>query len=266
MGAKPLVLVAAADRVVRLLVASALRHAGFRVEQAQEGRPTSEQVADLRPDVIVMEAEEPPDRAFEAVRELVMCSLSPILLMSPLATPTRVAAGLNAGAADYIARPFDPAELAARVRSLMRRRKGRLYTGRRRVGTTVVDLDARTISRDGRSVGLSREEWTVLSMLVQREGCVVLREEMLTAAFGAAFRNDFSQLRLAVGRVRRKLGLEPWDDGPIRTIHGIGYAFDPDNALPRSWSGRRGAPARDRLRPQEEGAHLAVGASGCERR
>jgi DNA-binding response OmpR family regulator len=266
MGTRPLVLVAAADRVVRLLVASALRPAGFRVEQTQGRRPTAEQVVDLRPDVIVMEAEEPPDRAFDAVRELAGCSLTPILLMSSLATPTRVAAGLDAGAADYIARPFDPAELAARVRGLVRRRKGRLHAGRRRVGSAVVDLDARTISRGGRTVGLNRQEWTIVSLLVQRDGAVVLREELLTAAFGETYRNDVAQLRFAIGRVRRKLGLDPWDEGPIRTIHGIGYAFDPDGVLPRSWSGRRGMAAEDPLRSKERGAHLAAGASGFGRR
>ena len=98
MPAKPIVIVAAADRVVRLLVASALRGGGFRVAENHGPRPTEEDLADLRPDVIVFEAEEPPLRAFDSVR-LAASSGIPILLMSPLATPTRVAEGLDAGAA-----------------------------------------------------------------------------------------------------------------------------------------------------------------------
>ena len=263
MAAKPIVIVAAADRVVRLLVAAALRPAGFRVAENPGARLTAEDIADLRPDVIVMEAEEPPRRAFEALRELASSCRIPILLMSPLATPTRVAEGLDAGADDYIARPFDPAELTARVRSLVRRRGGRLRGGRTQIGSAVVDLDARTISHGERSIGLSREEWTFLTMLMQSEGGVVLREELLTAAFGPAFRDDMGQLRLSISRLRRKLGLPPWDEGPIRTIHGIGYVYDPDGKLPRTWSGRRHAI-------EDEGeatrsARLAASASGWRR-
>jgi DNA-binding response OmpR family regulator len=265
MAANAVVLVAAADRVVRLLVVSALRPAGFLVPQTHGSRPTAEQVMDLRPDVIVMEAEEPPDRAFDAVRELAADGGPPLLLMSPLATPTRVADGLNAGADDYIARPFDPAELRSRVRSLVRRRSGRLYAGRRSVGSTMVDLEARTVSRAGRPVRVSREEWTLLSTLLHAEGSLVWREELLTAAFGEAFRDDIAQLRLSISRLRRKLGLQPWEEGPIRTIHGLGYAYDPQGLLPRPWSGQRGLGANDPGRTRR-GARLAASASGPGRR
>ena len=242
MAAKPIVIVAAADRVVRLLVGSALRPAGFRVAENPGSRPTAEHIADLRPDVIVMEAEEPPRVASDAVRLAANCGI-PILLMSPLATPTRVAEGLDAGADDYIARPFDPAELRARVRSLVRRRRGRLRAGKTHIGSVLVDFDARTISRGERSVSLSREEWTVLATLIQSAGRIVFREELLTAAFGESFRDDMGQLRLSISRLRRKLGLPPWDEGPIRTIHGIGYAYDPDGKFPKTWSRRRRAMA-----------------------
>lgn len=265
MAAGPLVIVAAADRVVRLLVGSALRPAGFQVAEKHGPRPTAEDIADLRPDVIIMEAEEPPPRALDAVRELGGAGAAPaILLMSPLATPTRVAQGLDAGADDYIARPFDPAELRARVRSLVRRRRGRLRAGRTRIGAAVVDVDARTVSHGGRAILLSREEWTLLTTLMHSPGGVILREELLTAAFGRAFRDDMGQLRLSIGRLRRKLGFAPWDEGPIRTIHGIGYAYDPDGALPRTWSGRRRAIEGDSRRTRN-GARRSASASASRR-
>ena len=239
MAGKPLILVAARDRVVFLLVASALKPEGFRVVDARGPRPSSELLADLRPDVVIMEAEEPPSRTVEAVRKLADSERIPVMLMSASASPTRVVDGLDAGADDYIARPFDPIELAARVRSLVRRQKGRLHAGRRRIGEAVVDLDSRMIWLDGQARALSRAEWTILGLLFEQEGHVLLHEELLSAAFGSPFRDDVAQLRLTVGRLRRKLGLAPWDEGAIRTIHGMGYAFDPENRLPRTWSGRR---------------------------
>ena len=245
MAGKPLILVAAHDRVVYLLVASALKPEGFRVVDARSSRPTSELLADLRPDVVIMEAEEPPSRTVDAVRKLADSERIPVMLMSGSASPTRVVDGLDAGADDYIARPFDPIELAARVRSLVRRQKGRLHAGRRRIGDAVVDLDSRMIWLDGQARALSRAEWTILGLLFEQEGHVLLHEELLSAAFGSPFRDDVAQLRLTVGRLRRKLGLAPWDEGAIRTIHGMGYAFDPENRLPRTWSGRRRPSAHE---------------------
>ncbi len=117
--------------------------------------------------------------------------------------------------------------------------------GRYRIGSSVIDLDTRSITRDGRSVGLTRPEWTLLALLLHNEGRLLMREELLAAAFGASYHDNPAQLRLAIGAVRRKLGLAAWDEGPIRTIHGLGYAFDPKGRLRRSWSGRRGSHAGD---------------------
>jgi DNA-binding response OmpR family regulator len=256
MAGKPLILVAAHDRVVYLLVAAALKPEGFRVVDSRAARPSSELLADLRPDVVILEAEEPPSRTVEAVARITDGERTPVMLLSAAASPTRVADGLDAGADDYLTRPFDPAELAARVRALVRRQKGRLHAGRRRIGSAVVDLDSRMIWLDGQARSLSRAEWTILGLLFEQEGHVLLHEELLSAAFGSPFRDDVAQLRLTVGRLRRKLGLAPWDEGAIRTIHGMGYAFDPENRLPRTWSGRR-RPTRDE---EDRGDREAAGA------
>jgi DNA-binding response OmpR family regulator len=242
IAGKPVVLVAAPQRAVRLLVAAALKPNGFRVIESQGRVPTAEELVDVRPDVIVLEADESPGRTAARVRELASISRAPVLLMSPHATPTRVADILDAGADDHVARPFDPNEFVARVRSLVRRRRGALHVGTVSVGGAVVDLAARTIAIDGQERSLTRAEWALLSLLIQNQGAIVLREELLAAAFGEAAFDDPTLLRVAISRLRRKLGLAPWEEGPIRTVHGIGYAFDPDEVLPRAWSPRRRGP------------------------
>ena len=243
MTEKPLVLVAARERAVRGVVAAALKPAGFRIAESRCGEPTPEEIEDLRPDVVVMDTPEPAASTFEAIGRITADEGTPLLLLSSRATPARVVGGLDAGADDYLARPFDPAELSARVRALVRRRRGRLRAGRYRIGSSVVDLDARSISRDSQSMGLSRPEWTLLALLLHNEGRLLMREELLAAAFGPSHHDNAAQLRLSIGALRRKLGIAPWDEGPIRTIHGLGYAYDPRDRLPRSWSGRRGAAA-----------------------
>jgi two-component system, OmpR family, KDP operon response regulator KdpE len=251
MAGKPLVLVVAPERAVRLLVSAALRPAGFRVTTVSGHAPADDELTDLRPDVVVLEADETPSVTAQHVRRIERHGSTPVLLMSSGASPRRVAEMLDLGAADYIGRPFDPAELAARVRSLVRRRGDRLHAGRRRVGNATVDLDGRTIARDGTTVALTRTEWAILAFLLHNEGRILLREELLAVGFGEAARDDSALLRLAISRLRRKLGLGPWDEGAIRTIHGLGYAFDPEGSVPRAWSGRRMPSTAAVVRPDE---------------
>ena len=240
-GGKPLVLVAAPQRAVRLLAAAALRPAGFRVAHSAGSLPTPDELADLRPDVIVLEVDDQPGRAASTVRDVADWSRAPILLVSSHATSSQVAAVLDAGADDHLARPFDPAEFIARVRALVRRQGGGINAGTVAVGRSLVDLERRTVSRAGTLRELTRAEWALLTTLIRKRGAIVLREELLAAAFGEAAHDDPALLRVLVSRLRRKLGCDPWDEGMIRTVHGIGYAFDPDQELPR--------PAQTRPRP-----------------
>ena len=233
MDDRLIVLVVARQAVVRRLAKAALTPAGFLVAESDDDETLLDRVSELRPDMLLVEAIEPPAAAHEAVRRLRSCVAVPLMLMSPLATPTRVAPALDSGADDYIARPFDPMELVARVRALVRRRGGRLRSGLRRVDQAIVDLETRRISRGGRSIRLARPEWAILSLLLANEGRPIFQDELLTAAFGADGRDDASLLRKTIGRLRRKLGLAAWDEGAIRTIRGIGYAFDPEDSLPR---------------------------------
>jgi DNA-binding response OmpR family regulator len=79
---------------------------------------------------------------------------------------------------------------------------------------------------------LARPEWTLLALLLSSEGRVMFHDELLIAAFGPVHRGDTAHLSLAIARLRRKLGIRTGDEGPIRTVRGIGYAFDPSDSLP----------------------------------
>jgi two-component system KDP operon response regulator KdpE len=247
MDRKPVVLVAARLPVVRRLAAAALRPAGFIVAESGDDDATLDRASDQHPDVVLIEATEPPASTFDLIRRLRHADSIPIMLMSPAATPTRMAQALDVGADDYTSRPFDPSELVARMRSLVRRRGGQLRTGRRLIAGAILDLGSRRVTRDGGSVSLSRAEWTIVSLLLTNEGRVMFHDELLIAAFGPVHRGNTAQLSLSIGRLRRKLGLATWDEGPIRTVRGIGYAYDPHDTLPRF---------RPRRSTAERGRHL----------
>jgi two-component system KDP operon response regulator KdpE len=190
-------------------------------------------IFDTRPDVVVVEDSGDMDEMEALLRKLAEAEMPPVLLLSPLAAPSRVAQALDAGADDYLARPFDPTELVARVAALVRRHGGGIRSGRRTVGAALVDLARRRVTINGDTVRLARPEWAVLALLIANEGRVMFHSELLAAAFGQSYGHDPVHLRTWIGRLRRKLGLPPWQEGPIRTVRGIGYAFDPEGELPR---------------------------------
>ena len=218
---KALILVAARERAIRLLVQAALRPAGLRVAQVDRSLPLPEDIADLRPDVIVLEDGELSARATHIPVSSDPANRVPVLVMTAVAAPGRSIQLLDAGADDVIGRPFDPIEFAARVRGLIRRRGQHLQAGTGAVGDALVDLDARMILRGGTSHSLTRPEWAMLARMMSRRGAIVSREELLTAAFGEAAHDDPALLRLTISRLRRKLGFDPWDEGAIRTVQGI---------------------------------------------
>jgi two-component system KDP operon response regulator KdpE len=233
------------------------------VAQVDRSLPLPEDIADLRPDVIVLEDGELSARATHIPVSSDPANRVPVLVMTAVAAPGRSIQLLDAGADDVIGRPFDPIEFAARVRGLIRRRGQHLQAGTGAVGDALVDLDARMILRGGTSHSLTRPEWAMLARMMSRRGAIVSREELLTAAFGEAAHDDPALLRLTISRLRRKLGFDPWDEGAIRTVQGIGYAFDPEGVIPESWSpvsrGPRHAVAADRNR-----AAVAAGAASVD--
>ncbi len=233
MDRKPVVLVVASQTVVRRLVGAALKPAGFVVLDRPEFDAIDDAVFEARPDVIVVEAGDDLDETLERVNQHTERDPLPVILMSPNATATRVAQALDGGADDFIGRPFDPAELAARVAALVRRHGGGIRSGRRRVGNAIVDLARRRVTLHGEVIRLARPEWAVLALLLANEGRVLFHSELLAAAFGQSYGHDPVHLRTWIARLRRKLGLPAWEEGPIRTVRGIGYAFDPNEELPR---------------------------------
>lgn len=227
MDRKPVVLIVAGQAVVRRLVGAALKPAGFLTLERSDFGSVDDAVFEARPDVVVVEDSGDIDQMHGLLHRFTEAESVPVLLMSPQATANRIATALDAGADDYLARPFDPSELAARVAALVRRHGGGIRSGRRQVGAAVVDLARRRVTRNGETVRLARPEWAVLALLLANEGRVMFHSELIAAAFGQSYGHDPVHLRTWIGRLRRKLGLAAWQEGPIRTVRGIGYAFDP---------------------------------------
>jgi two-component system KDP operon response regulator KdpE len=238
MSTQPLVLVADDEPRITKLVSMALTAEGFRVVTAADGEQALARAEDVRPDIILLDIVMPGFDGIEVMRQLRERRPVPVILLTAKGSTADKAMGLDLGADDYVAKPFDLDELAARVRAVLRRSAGSAAAGGIVAFDDVeIDLERRTVSRKGKLVQLSRTEWLLLQHLAANAGKVVLHTELLTKVWGPEYRDDLQYLRVWVSRVRRKLGARPGEPGRIKTFQGIGYLLD---AEPARSDGRAG--------------------------
>jgi two-component system KDP operon response regulator KdpE len=234
MDNRPLVLVADDEPQITKLVAMTLTEEGFRVVTARDGEEAIDKVASLRPDVVLLDILMPGMSGIDVMNHLREWHPVPVILLTARTSKADVATGLDAGADDYIPKPIHPRELAARVRAVLRRAT-RVAPARSvvEIGDYQVDLTRRVVTHNGEFVPFSRTEWLLLQHLATNVGRVMTHAELLTEVWGPEYRDDLTYLRLWIGRLRRKLGVEPGHEGPIRTFQGLGYALDTEGVLER---------------------------------
>src|SRR3954447_23316333 len=227
MSTQPLVLVADDEPRITKLVSIALSEEGFRVVTASGGEDALAKAEEVRPDIVLLDIVMPDLDGIEVMRQLRERRPVPVILLTAKGSTADKAKGLDLGADDYIAKPFHPDELAARVRAVIRRSTGvEPGAGVVAFDDVEIDLERRMVRRGGELVQLSRTEWLLLQHLATHPGKVVLHTELLTKVWGPEYRDDLQYLRVWISRVRRKLGAKPGEPGRIRTFQGIGYLLD----------------------------------------
>ena len=234
---KPSLLVVEDEPGFSRLMTLSLSREGFEVHTASNGEDALDLAAELHPDAVILDLGLPGMDGLTLLGELRERTNMPVVIVTGSRTTDSVRRGLDRGADDYITKPFSPSELAARVRAVLRRRHHSTRR-RHRVGDCMVDLDSRTIEAvpgsasgaSGQSIG--RGGWRLLEAFLSNEGKILYRDELLDAAFGPDYRGDSGYLQEQVRRLRRGLGIPAWSEGPIRTVHGVGYAFDSAGEIP----------------------------------
>lgn len=236
---KPLVLVVDDDyKILRLLRTTLAPE--FQVAQAERGADALEIVERQRPDLVVLDIIMPGIDGLEVLKRIRETSGVPVILLTAKGTDSDKIQGLELGADDYLSKPFNPDELSARARAVLRRSQAREATptdGNRIVcGDIAIDLARRTVYVKGKTVVLSRTEWQLLQQLCVNAGRVMLHEDLLTRTWGAEYRDDVQYLRVWISRLRQKLEENPGEPKYIRTVQGIGYILEsgPANLAPTS--------------------------------
>jgi two-component system response regulator MprA len=205
---------------VRDALDRALRMDGYKVELAGDGRAALDALADQPPDAIVLDVLMPEPNGLEVCRRLRAAGdHTPVLMLTARDTvPDRVA-GLDAGADDYLVKPFALEELGARLRALLRRTSPN--TELLRHADLVLDPAGHTATRGGRPIELTRTEFLLLELLLRHPRQVLTRTQIFEHVWGYDFGPSSNSLEVYVGYLRRKLG-EP---RLIQTVRGVGYVL-----------------------------------------
>jgi two-component system OmpR family response regulator len=214
------------DATIAEFVLRGLREAGFDVEIAPTGEAGLAALVERRADVIVLDVVLPGIDGFETCRRLRADDpRTPVIMLSARGGVADRVAGLDAGADDYLAKPFSFLELVARVRAQVRRHERRRRETMR-VGPLRVDPAARTAARDGVDLGLTAREFDLLEALSRRAGEVVSREWLLEQAWDVAYEQRSNVVDAYVRLLRAKLD-RPFASAMLHTVRGAGYRLQP---------------------------------------
>ena len=233
MGAPPQtqrVLVIEDDPTVADVVSRYLSREGYSVAVSGDGRAGLRSALESTPDLVVLDLMLPGLSGVEVLAELRKATPVPVIMLTALSREVDRVSGLEMGADDYVAKPFSPRELTARVKAVLRRASGLIEApvGPSRLIAGNLELDTRTreVMRDGRPVELTAREFNLLAHLMRHPMSAFTREELLDQVWGFSY-GDTSTVTVHVSRLREKIEDDAGSPRYIRTVRGFGYRFEP---------------------------------------
>jgi len=220
------VLVVDDETQIRRTVGINLRARGFDVDLAETGEEALDLAARSRPDVVIVDLGLPGISGIEVIEGIRGWSRIPIVVLSVRDTEADKVAALDAGADDYVTKPFGMDELLARLRAALRRVIPVDEEPAIETEDFTIDLAAKRVTRNGAEVRLTPTEWQLIEVLVRNRGKLVPQHQLLQEVWGPEFHDETGNLREYIARLRRKL--EPEHSRPryFTTEAGLGYRFD----------------------------------------
>jgi two-component system KDP operon response regulator KdpE len=214
------------DPQIRKFLKATLIAEGYRFHDAPSGESGIAQAAARNPDLILLDLGLPDKDGIEVIREIREWSAIPIVVLSARWQEADKIKALDAGADDYVSKPFTPGEMCARIRANIRRVSvldKNAVAENISFGNVTVDLSARSVTVSGSEVHLTPNEYKLLQVLLQHAGKVVTHRQLLKEVWGPEHLNEPQYLRVFMGQLRRKLETDPAHPKHIITEPGIGY-------------------------------------------
>ena len=225
-GARPRILVVEDEPGYVEALTLGLTVEGFEVLGAGTLARAREVLREVDCDLVLLDVMLPDGSGLDLCRELHASTRTPVIVVSARSQEVDVVVGLELGAADYVTKPYRLRELVARIRSVLRR-PGATDASRVVVGDLDIDLEGRTVARRGVPVVLSRREFDLLALLVERRGQVITRERCLDALWWGVDLADTRTLDTHVKRLRQKIEAVPATPRHLVTVRGVGFRLDP---------------------------------------
>ena len=217
------VLIIEDDPQIRRMLQVTLRREGIEVTEAASGEEGLDRLAELDVDVVLLDLMLPGQDGFGVCRQIRRTSDTPVIMVTARSDSHDVVAGLEAGADDYVSKPFAVKELCARIRALARRSRATEAGFRLTVGDLEVSPEEGTVTRDGSMLNLTRTEFRLLCELAADPGRVLSREELLERVWGYDYFGDSRLVDVHVRRLRKKIEPDPGNPTLVTTVRGMGY-------------------------------------------
>jgi two-component system, OmpR family, KDP operon response regulator KdpE len=222
-AAKPEILIIDDEVQIRRLLRLTLEAAGYRVREAETGSLGLNEAAVTRPDAVILDLSLPDQSGLGVLRRLREWSQLPVLILSVRGHEADKIAALDAGADDYLTKPFGGGELLARMRVLLRRAQPATEVSVVRFGAIEVDFTKRTVTKAGADLHLTAKEYALLRLLLQHRGKVVTHRQLLRDVWGPSHETDTHYLRVHMANLRKKLETSADQPAFLKTESGIGY-------------------------------------------
>jgi two-component system KDP operon response regulator KdpE len=226
----PVIVAVEDDPQIRRFLRTGLESHGFQVHEAETGGEGVAEAANRKPDIVILDLGLPDMDGVEVVKKIREWSALPVIVLSARATETDKVAALDAGADDYLTKPFGLGELLARIRVALRHAEGRAQDqgGVFAVAGLKVDLAHRRIHVDGKEVHLTPIEYRLLAALVKHAGKVLTHRQLLRDVWGPAYVERSHYLRVHMAALRHKLESDPARPRFLLTEAGVGYRLAAD--------------------------------------
>jgi len=223
---KPVALVIDDEVQIRRLLRVVLESADFQVHEAETAAQGLTDAATRRPDVVLLDLGLPDSDGVNVLRRLREWSKVPVIVLSVRDDEEGKVAALDAGADDYVTKPFSSAELLARLRAAQRKTRPEEEISRFKSGDLVVDLTARVVTRAGHEVKLTATEYALLRLFVRHAGRVLTHRQILREIWGPKSEEHRQYLRVYVTHLRQKIERDPAAPELVKTEPGIGYRLE----------------------------------------
>lgn len=217
------ILVVDDERAIRRFLRTSLAALGCTVFEAAGGKEALREVTAHRPDVVILDLGLPDMDGAEVLRRLRTWSAIPVIILSVQEEERTKVAALDAGADDYLTKPFGIDELMARIRVVLRRTVNSTTDPLFQTGGLVVDLGRRRVTVDGQEISLTPTEYDLLRALIKHAGKVLTHRHLLTEIWGVAYQTETQLLRVNISNLRRKIEPSPARPTYVTTEPGVGY-------------------------------------------